>query len=301
MEVRGLVARRSGEGATAYELNRAAAVAETLRRCPRVLEEAHVIRTMVLEAQRWLPAGVDLDDFTVDCMVGVLEAFERRRGVSVLDWVRHRASTYAHCWLEEVTARGGWPSGLDRATSVSSALSLLIGDRNEGPFLWAGSDVELRTIHALGARWVGLPGEGLTKATWILGAWIGYAQLLAGIDRGLQRLRVTAERRRLLLERAARRFQSTPLMPGSELWLLLQVLEVARQTRWRVAALNWPNGTPDLIIQRGSRWLAIELKSASESVSRRQREILEKLHQKGYQVQIWRPSDLEKIREELCA
>jgi hypothetical protein len=78
---------------------------------------------------------------------------------------------------------------------------------------------------------------------------------------------------------------------GEEFPLLLDVLEMARLGGWQVVILNWPSGTPDLVLLRGPEVLAVELKSGRGRPKERQREILARLAAAGLEVHLWRPQD----------
>ena len=137
------------------------------------------------------------------------------------------------------------------------------------------------------------PLVGLSPTTpWhvqILAALVGSETLLSSLAEamgapgwGALRIRVLREARRALRPIRGR---------GQEFPLLLDVLEMARLGGWQVVILNWPSGTPDLVLLRGPEILAVELKSRRGRPKEQQREILARLAAAGLEVHLWRPQD----------
>jgi hypothetical protein len=93
----------------------------------------------------------------------------------------------------------------------------------------------------------------------------------------------------------------------------IAVLEAARLLGWRVAhfrtartARGWRTpvegdgaGFPDLVLLRGERLLARELKSASGRLSAEQLAWLEAFGAAGVDVGVWREGDWETVKAEL--
>ncbi|WP_299286264.1 VRR-NUC domain-containing protein [Thermoflexus sp.] len=123
----------------------------------------------------------------------------------------------------------------------------------------------------------------------LLAALVGTRELRASLAEVVAAMGRNHLRRKILREirRALRPISGV----GQEFPLLLDVLEMARLGGWQVVILNWPSGTPDLVLLRGPEVLAVELKSKRGRPKERQREILARLAAAGLEVHLWRPQD----------
>ncbi|GEM_PF-4030483 len=106
-------------------------------------------------------------------------------------------------------------------------------------------------------------------------------------------------RHRLTRVWARLRFRWHTASAHPEVALQLQLLEIAREGDWRVGALRWHVGTPDLQLERGGERLAVELKADGKSPHRHQQAILRCLQEEGWEIAAWRPRDLPAIRRRL--
>ncbi len=99
----------------------------------------------------------------------------------------------------------------------------------------------------------------------------------------------------------------------SETEFLGQIIQLARLCGWRCAHFRpaktekgWRTavqadgaGFPDLVLVRHSRVIFAELKSEKGKVSPEQKEWIEALKITGNMMEIWRPSDWDRIEEAL--
>ena len=105
------------------------------------------------------------------------------------------------------------------------------------------------------------------------------------------------------------------LPPQTEDSFLRQVLELAAMHKWRTIHVRpartkagWVTpiqgylceGWPDVFLCRGHRLVCAELKSEAGKVTPKQTAWLLALGGAGVEVFVWRPSDLEKIKEILA-
>ncbi len=79
----------------------------------------------------------------------------------------------------------------------------------------------------------------------------------------------------------------------------MDVLESAREGGWKVLLLNWPSGTPDLLLARGAQRLAVELKAGEPKLEPHQREILAILAKGGWEARVWTEACLPEVRASL--
>lgn len=77
-------------------------------------------------------------------------------------------------------------------------------------------------------------------------------------------------------------------------WMWQHQRPARTQHGWTTAVEGWV-GFPDLIAVRGTRMLAIELKSAKGRVSAAQQAWLTALAETGVETFVWRPRDLDDI------
>ncbi len=109
--------------------------------------------------------------------------------------------------------------------------------------------------------------------------------------------------REATIEAEPARSRATPAVPISERDLQRYVLDVARARGWLVyhtfdSRRSQP-GFPDLILLRGNRQVAAELKVGRNPPTEAQELWLDAFHEAGAQVCVWREGDLDAIAETL--
>ena len=83
-------------------------------------------------------------------------------------------------------------------------------------------------------------------------------------------------------------------------WRVINFRPAQTAKGWRTAVQGDGKGYPDLTLLRGSRGMAVELKSARGQVSREQAAWLGAFLAAGWETHIWRPADwVEGVREVL--
>ncbi|MBA3890146.1 MAG: VRR-NUC domain-containing protein [Gemmatimonadaceae bacterium] len=72
-----------------------------------------------------------------------------------------------------------------------------------------------------------------------------------------------------------------------------------RRGRWSTPVQGDGAGFPDLLLIKGERLIAAELKSDTGTVAPAQHEWLQAFRNAGAEVFVWRPADLDQIQEAL--
>ena len=103
-------------------------------------------------------------------------------------------------------------------------------------------------------------------------------------------------------------------MPLSEADFLRQVIGLAELYHWRYVHFRpaqttrgWRTpvqgplgkGWPDLILVRGDRLMAVELKAEAGRITPEQIEVMNILDEAGFETAFWRPSHFDQIQEAL--
>ena len=108
---------------------------------------------------------------------------------------------------------------------------------------------------------------------------------------------------RARIKHAAGQTQGTHSRRRPEAEFQSQVIELATLYGWKWFhdhdSRRNPAGLPDLLMVKGDRLLAVELKSEVGRVRPDQREWLDALAATGAETAIWRPSDIEQVQSVL--
>lgn len=95
-------------------------------------------------------------------------------------------------------------------------------------------------------------------------------------------------------------FQQVVIDYGTLLgWKIAHFRAARTKTGWVTPVAADGKGWPDLILVRGNRIIAAELKSAKGRATAEQTAWLDALKAAGIETHLWRPSDLDAIKETL--